>query len=287
MTARLHGLSMALVVACLAVASTVHASLLDGQTVATTNFHGTAPETTLVIGPVESVVGPGVELTDFGWSGFVRIDFSDTNILITLTIDQPFGYFELLRFVDSKGTIPAFTGVTINPATNYEGFDASRVSFDADRIDVNLTALPGLKGQQISLDLTPGPGPGAGPRVAGHIDLQGIPLAGSEVILRQPQSPIQSTTTDVDGQFAFATLVSGERFSVGIRGPVMGPGGASPAVAGCVEMDAAPLSGRRAMLGQPGERIQSTTTDGAGCYVFATAVSGKAFGVVIRGPIAP
>jgi hypothetical protein len=137
-----------------ATASSAQAPLLEGQTVETTSFHGTAPDTTARVGPVTSLVGPGVELTNFGWQGFINVDFSDTRIVITLAADQPNGYSEQLLFVDANGTIPAFVGVAVNPATNYAGFDASRVSFGADRIDVNLTALHGLRGQQISLDLT-------------------------------------------------------------------------------------------------------------------------------------
>ena len=34
------------------------AALLDGQTVETTNFHGTAPDATAIIGPELRVVGP-------------------------------------------------------------------------------------------------------------------------------------------------------------------------------------------------------------------------------------
>ena len=133
------------------------AALLEGQTVQTTEFHGTAPDTALVFGPVLSVVGPGVELTNFGFEGYLTINFSDTNILITANIDQPFGPFDVLRFVDINNLIPAFTSVTLNSATNWTGFDASRILFTADMIDLNLTALAGSQGQQIALGLTAGP----------------------------------------------------------------------------------------------------------------------------------
>ena len=42
---------------------------------------------------------------------------------------------------DVFSTVDAFTGVTINAATNYLGFDASRVTFDANNIYVNLQGL--------------------------------------------------------------------------------------------------------------------------------------------------
>ena len=143
-------------VACLAMISQgpATAALLDSQTIQTTDFHGTAPDTTAMIGPESSVVGPVTELMSFGWLGFLNIDFSDTNILISAATDQPFGFLEVIRFFDVNGTIPAFTGISVNPSTNYAGFDASRISFfDSDRIDINLTGLIGLQGQQISLDL--------------------------------------------------------------------------------------------------------------------------------------
>jgi hypothetical protein len=131
----------------------VDAALLEGQTVQTTDFHGSAPDTALVIGPVESVVGSGVELMAFGFDGFLNINFSDTNILITAAIDQPFANFEVVRFFDINGTID-FSSVTLNAATNWTGFDASRIFFNSDLIDLNLGALNGSQGQQISLDLS-------------------------------------------------------------------------------------------------------------------------------------
>jgi hypothetical protein len=160
---------MALVAACLAATMPVRASLLDGQTVATTNFHGSQPDQTQIYGPVYSVVGPGVELTNFGVTVFVNgqpmpgvfnIDFSDTNILVTLNANQPFSYFEVLRFADAGGTIPPYT-VSINAATNWNGFNESDIyiSPQFDFFQINLTALNGLQGQQISLDLAAVPQP--------------------------------------------------------------------------------------------------------------------------------
>lgn len=148
-------------VACLAMISQglAAAPLLDGQTIETTNFHGTAPDVTVITGPESRVVGPGIELMDFGWLGFLNINFSDTNILITAATDQPSGFFETVSFIDAIDNIPAFTDISVNPSTNYAGFDASLISFfDSDRIDINLTGLIGLQGQQISLDLTAAPG---------------------------------------------------------------------------------------------------------------------------------
>ena len=135
------------------------ADLLAGKVVATMSFHGSAPDTTLTVGPTNSLVGPGVELEGFGWTGFLNIDFSDTSILITANAPQPFGYLEILRFSDVKGTIPDFTGVTVSAATNWAGFDPSKISrLSANVIDINLTGLQGQQGQQILLHLTAAPG---------------------------------------------------------------------------------------------------------------------------------
>lgn len=161
-TRLIHFLAIVVTLVWLSATSPVQATTLDGQTVATTNFHGSQPDQTTIFGPVESVVGPGVELTNFGvtvWvngqpqPGVFNIDFSDTNVLITLNADQPFGYFEVLRFSDANGTILGFTEVTINPATNWNGFNESDIFVSAEFFQVNLTALYGEVGQQISLDL--------------------------------------------------------------------------------------------------------------------------------------
>jgi len=60
--------------------------------------------------------------------------------------------FDGLRFTDINHTIPPLT-VTINPATNYAGFNASRISFSGDSLLLNLENLVGLQGQVISLDV--------------------------------------------------------------------------------------------------------------------------------------
>jgi hypothetical protein len=126
---------------------------LTGHVVSTTDFHGSAPDHTQILGPHLTVAGDGIELTN-GFGGFATIDISAASIRIIAAADQPFGYFELLRFADANGTISPIASVTVDPATNYAGFDASRLTFTTDRIDVNLTGLAGLQGQQILLNIT-------------------------------------------------------------------------------------------------------------------------------------
>ena len=127
------------------------AGTLTGHTVSSTDFHGFAPDQTGSYGPLDSVVGEGLELNKVFFAGFASVDFSGDTLRIVAEIDQPFGYLEVLRFADKDGTISRFASVSVDPATDYDGFDASRLSVTADAIDVNLTALSGRRGQQIVL----------------------------------------------------------------------------------------------------------------------------------------
>lgn len=144
----------------LAVSLPVRASVLEGQTVLTSYFRLIAPDMTQITDAF-SVVGEGgpPELVNF--ADFVTIDFFDTNIRITairnaLPVCCPQDF--LLRFSDLNQTIPAITGITINPATTYAGFTASALSlFGGDVIDVHLAGLAGQAGQVISLDLAGAP----------------------------------------------------------------------------------------------------------------------------------
>jgi hypothetical protein len=154
MKTRARSLPLVYVIVCVALLQSVHGAVLEGHTIAVVNFHGTAPDSTQVIGPIEAVVGAGTEFVNFGWSSFVDIDVSDARIVITLNIDQPFGYSEVLRFMDPNGLLPDFTGATVNPATTYAGFNQSLVLVTPNVIDIYLTGLQGLQDQQITLDLT-------------------------------------------------------------------------------------------------------------------------------------
>jgi hypothetical protein len=134
----------------MAILAPARADLLVGQTVRVAYLY---PDTgTTLSGPTD-VVGPVGTLSNF--AGFVDLAFSDTNILITA--DRNAGInavaFDGLEFVDLNGNIPNFTNVTVDGATNYAGFDSSRVTVAADTIFVNVAGLPGLEGQNISLDI--------------------------------------------------------------------------------------------------------------------------------------
>ena len=132
-----------------------HAALLEGETILAQYFF---PDLLTPLGdPQVVVVGAGPEVA---FAPFV-VDFSDTNILIT-AVSQPgqnVVEFDGFAFIDFGGTIPAFTNVTINAASNYGGspFPATHVGFTADAIFVNFENRPGEVGQFVLLDI-------AGPR---------------------------------------------------------------------------------------------------------------------------
>src|SRR3954470_9736689 len=145
-----------LTVASLVVASAPAqaAPILAGQTVQTTYLFPNI--NTAVCAPTNAVVGAGVELSSF--CGLADIDFSDSNILITLTRDAGVNNvaFDGFRFFDVLGTIQNNLLAVLNPATNYAGFNAARLNGgDADTLLVNVANLPGLRGQFISIDLVP------------------------------------------------------------------------------------------------------------------------------------
>ena len=169
-----------------AVAGALHASVLAGNTIQTSyEFPNIG---TNYAGPVNSVVGAGLELTNF--AGFVNIDFSDTNITVTTIRNAGINAvaFDGLHFFDVFGAIPSFTSVTLNAATNYGGLTSSNISFDANNIYVNVANLPGLSGQVISLDVSANSTPGV-PEPATW-GLVGLAIAGAGLLqTRRKGSP--------------------------------------------------------------------------------------------------
>ena len=88
------------------------ATLLTGQTIQTTYLF---PDTsTIFAGPTNSIVGPGVELSNFAL--FADIDFDDTSIFIVANRDAQINgvTFDGLKFADINIVIPAFTNVVLD-----------------------------------------------------------------------------------------------------------------------------------------------------------------------------
>ena len=133
-----------------AVLAPARADLVTGQTVGVTYLF---PNTSTIFAGPTDVVGPSGTVLNF--AGFVNLALSDTNILITADRNAQVNNvaFDGLEFKDLNENIPNFTNVTLDSATNYAGFNSSRISVAADTIFVNVADLPGLKGQVISLDI--------------------------------------------------------------------------------------------------------------------------------------
>ena len=147
--------ALACFIGFIGAAGPAHAApILDGKTIQTSYLF---PNTSTVLcQPVNAVVGSGVELASF--CGIADIDFSDTNIKITLTRDANVNNvaFDGFKFFDVLGQIRDDLNATLNPSTNYAGFTASRLAGgDADTLLVNIQGLAGLRGQFISIDVAP------------------------------------------------------------------------------------------------------------------------------------
>ena len=138
-----------------------HATVLDGQTVRLT-YEFPSLGTVWNGNTHDLLVGPSVEIFGFPFGDpRTDVDFSDTNIYVTYTSSEDWTAtsFNGFRVFDLFGTIPGFLSVTINPATNLAGFDASRITFDADNILVNWQGLAFNTETVVSLDVSAVPEP--------------------------------------------------------------------------------------------------------------------------------
>ncbi|MBX3435633.1 MAG: hypothetical protein KF847_20135 [Pirellulales bacterium] len=152
------------------IAAHARAAFLEGEVMKAVLLHITedgGPEHVLDSG--DFVVGPEVELQGFGerdvppLPALVDIDISDSQILMTLLIDQPFAFQEYFLIQDSNDTIVPIKRAEINPATNWAGFEPIRLGvLNGNVVTINVSQLLGLQGQQILIDLTPLPEPAAG-----------------------------------------------------------------------------------------------------------------------------
>jgi hypothetical protein len=117
------------------------------------------------------LVGAGVEVPNIVDTRGT-LDISDANLYFDFTSASSFTVAEFngFRIRDIFGFIPSFTGVSINGATNMVGFDATRITFDADNIWVNWTGLAFNANTVVSLDLRGGGG-------------QTVPDPGSSLLL--------------------------------------------------------------------------------------------------------
>lgn len=152
-------------------ASPARAALLEGERIAVRrNYQAVQGGPLRFIEEFNVFPGPGVELPSFGGSAepppidpIVSIDISDTNVLITLLVDQPFAFTDVLSFIDIAQEIVTIKRVDLNPATNWAGFNDGRIISVGNLFEVTLSQMSsGLAGQQLSLDLVPFPEPASG-----------------------------------------------------------------------------------------------------------------------------
>ncbi|SRR5258706_6344104 len=119
----------------------------------TVNVVDLYPDTSTVFSNLGNrTVGAGVE---YSLPGQLFVDLGDTSIAVDFdgTSSWLSGTFNGLRFADVNGTIPAITGVSIN-SNNMSGFDANRLSFDANDIFVNFQGLNFTADTLVTLNVT-------------------------------------------------------------------------------------------------------------------------------------
>jgi len=120
----------------------------------TVEFKYFFPNTSAQIqGPTNAVVGAGLEFPNL--IGLGTGDFTDTTITVDwaglAAVNGLFtsAVFNGPQFFDVFAAIPSFMSVTINPATTFAAFTASRLFFDADTIRLNFESLQPTVGQSV------------------------------------------------------------------------------------------------------------------------------------------
>lgn len=126
-------------VAFLAPLVAAQAPLLDGHVVMVTNQISPTPTTTQSYSRVVTV-GPGVEITGFGWNGYMQVDLSDREIVITATASHGMLYGELFGIVDLEQTIDEF--IYVDRTAGWPGFNPqSPVTLHPDQFFFALGAI--------------------------------------------------------------------------------------------------------------------------------------------------
>ena len=142
------------------ITPSVEASLLEGKQI---RWEWLYPNNSTVLETQDLIIGPGIEKPDTPYSGVLfLLDLSDESISFTVGASYlGFGDTEYngFHFFDFSNTIDPFYSVSINSATNLAGFSASRISFDADNIDISFTGLPVTTESLVLLDIATIPEP--------------------------------------------------------------------------------------------------------------------------------
>lgn len=129
---------------------------LTGHTIRTAFLF---PDNSTVTDQVDSVAGPGVEVTGFpSFFPASNVDFEEPAIVITLTTTATASVatFNGWRFSDLNGTIDDFSSVSVDPSST---FTPLSVSAGADAIFVNGSGVSYATGQFLRLVFVPEPAP--------------------------------------------------------------------------------------------------------------------------------
>ncbi len=105
-------------------------------------------------GSIAALVGAGVEFPGM-IGGYYEMDVSDTNLLLTFLGNATFtpATFNGFHLFDGNNTVDAISNVTIG-ANGWAGFDASRLTFDANNIWINMQSLSFDTDDALSLNVT-------------------------------------------------------------------------------------------------------------------------------------
>jgi hypothetical protein len=147
------------------------------------------PNLSSPVGPAqEFTVGPGRESATLYGENLFNLDVSAASILVSFRAVTGWSGAAFNGFVlaDAKGTVAPIAGVAVNAAvTTVPGFDASRVTFDADTVSLNWQGLDTSPGNQILLDVTfAGPTPPATAVPLPRAAAGGLALLGGLGLLR-------------------------------------------------------------------------------------------------------
>ena len=149
----------------LAAARPATAQGLSGQSVNLTYLYPTADQVYENDG-TQTVTSAGAAFTS---AGFVHTLVQPSKIKVTFTNSGTFNStsFNGIHLSEVGASPFTITGVTVDPATTIAGFDAGRVSFDANNVFANFQGLNFTTNDNITLDVAAA---APAPRRAGGFD---------------------------------------------------------------------------------------------------------------------